>query len=1387
MDKRIVATAVVALLVLGAYVAIISFRSGSTPSPTTRNSSTAQNSSTTSTSPSSTTSQSTSTTQTTFQTSQASTAKREATEYFLTTIANSSEGSIVVAPTPTLTDGGYAPGTIVSLRAVPNNQQGSFTFLKWAGSVDGTSNPLEIRLESNRTAQAEFFNNDVLLSLAPSCPTSVVPSSPTTSEQPPASGGVSLNVVGQVGGVTQAVAAEGSYAYVGVGSRVTAFDISNPTSMTELGSTAPLKGTVTGIAINGSTAIVTAGGGGFYIVGLGNPAKPQVLGGFQTSGYAEGAAISGGYAFIADGPDGLQIFDVSNPTTPKLVGNAYNLNYVFGVSVAGGAAYLASADSGILTVNIANPSNPVETGQLALPGSTFAVAVSGETAIVAGGWGGLQVVDVASATQPKLIGGFNTSGWAMGVDEIGGLLYVAEGESGLQIYRLQGTSLDYIGGFHTSGSSTVAVAVTGNLALLADSNEGVAVVDVSTPSQPRILGEYESLSGAESVGISGGYIYVGSTNGLVRAVNLANPDSPQELGDFTASGFPGAVTASNGYAYVPTLNLEALYPLNVTDPSDLNPVSPIPLTFNTPGGEFGGLTAGAPRGAFIQGSTLYIADEKGMIIYDVSNPLSPCMLGHIPASSTLVNGAVTNVFINVVVDNGLAFISAGKNPTTVIVNVANPRDPQVIGQFDFASGGSNGVAFYGHTLYILGNNYLYAVNTTNPAQATEISDFALPTPSNDVYSATQLVSYSQGKLLVLDGSTLDAVDVSNPAGMAVSGSLALPYPASWVGANGSYIYVADNQGGVLVVQMSSGGPQTSPATKGGLTSSTGTTPSNTRHRSFLASWMEQVGLLMRNALVFLQGTLAPVAAWATPVKTPSLAATTPSDPGCVVTSTGDSGPGTLRACVEQAALGEHITFSPADFQASSPATIYLTSQLIISTELVINGTGAGVIVNGSQATPGTSAGIALGGDGVTLQGLEIVDFPSAGVSVAGAHDVIKGDVISGNHDDGVLVCCGPSAASDLVVGSFIGTTPTGTEVLGSQNQGITLSGVFTTVGGNEPSQRNILSGNLITDVVGTDTYGNVIEGNYIGLDSSGEHLLGSPSGQEVTLQVNSSSNLVMGNIIGGGFDLNIIDPGSQFNVITSNYFGLDATGTTELAPVMLGVSTPYNVIGGAQPGERNVIAGDIQITAPNVFVLGNYFGTNAKGDIAFQGTDKTIFLRGGVHDFIGGMGSGGGNLMVSNNGIQVTQGSLYDFVMGNTMGLTTSGQTGQKLGVDISIQTSEHIFVEGNNISGSYGCGTCLLAGADYNVIRANAITNNHGVGLNATSGTTGNTVYGNSFSGNGINAYDGGQSNHWDNGSSGNYWSDYTGVNRGDGIGSTPYYIKPNGTDGYPLILPPV
>jgi hypothetical protein len=108
--------------------------------------------------------------------------------------------------------------------------------------------------------------------------------------------------------------------------------------------------------------------------------------------------------------------------------------------------------------------------------------------------------------------------------------------------------------------------------------------------------------------------------------------------------------------------------------------------------------------------------------------------------------------------------------------------------------------------------------------------------------------------------------------------------------------------------------------------------------------------------------------------------------------------------------------------------------------------------------------------------------------------------------------------------------------------------------------------------------------------------------------------------------------------------------------------------------------------------------------------------------------------------------------------------------------------------SSDYGFGIYLSSSYN-NSISANIIREiiggrrSSGYGMRIYSGTK-NIMHLNSFIDNSINAYGGDLSNKWDNGSIGNYWDDYQGIDiNDDGIGDTPYEIRPGWRfDNFPL-----
>jgi parallel beta-helix repeat protein len=398
-----------------------------------------------------------------------------------------------------------------------------------------------------------------------------------------------------------------------------------------------------------------------------------------------------------------------------------------------------------------------------------------------------------------------------------------------------------------------------------------------------------------------------------------------------------------------------------------------------------------------------------------------------------------------------------------------------------------------------------------------------------------------------------------------------------------------------------------------------------------------------------------------------------------------------------------------------------------------NGSGVYIQNSGANTVSGNYIGTDVNGTvGLGNSGGGVYISSGAQNNTVGGDAAGERNVISGNDWDGVTIC-DSGTTGNTVSGNYIGTDVNGTADLGNTRDGVYIySGAQNnTIGGDEASERNVISGNAL-DGIGLFTAGsNVISGNYIGTDASGSADLGNAR-SGVFLSWYSVNNTIGGATAG---ERNVISgnggDGIWFNVLVSdtvvsgNYIGTDANGTADLGNDGNGVfieRSPNNLIGGDEASERNVISGSdmygIHISGSDATgntVSGNYIGTDASGTLDLSnGYSGVLISDGAQNNTIGGDTAGERNV-ISGNGL------LGVHISGS--GTTGNTVSGNYIGTDANSTTD----------LGNTWEGVAIWSGAQNNTVggdtdgERNVISGNDMYGVTIIySGTTGNTVSGN-------------------------------------------------------------
>jgi len=369
------------------------------------------------------------------------------------------------------------------------------------------------------------------------------------------------------------------------------------------------------------------------------------------------------------------------------------------------------------------------------------------------------------------------------IDDSSDIAYLAQGEGGLGIYNLSNPSQPLpIGTYNTDGSAQ-DVQVRGNYAYIADKFSGLKIIDISNPVKPVLIGSVDTSGVATKLVLYGDYVYMADFNRGLLVIDVSDPAKPAVQRAYDTDNFSlGVVISADGNtAYV--ADRSALLVFDISD-KGVAPVLQHSVT--------------TERDAYsiaIHGNVLYLADGKtGLLVFDIGNQsVAPVLLTTIDTP-----GVAKDVLVD-----GETLLLADGTSGLAYYDISVPESPRFVSQIN-TIGDSEDLAILGNDVLVAdGYGGLQVVDMTNPVS---------PALKGSV------VTVGAGRALVIDapGETafvadyyngLIAVDISNPFGLGVKGHYPVDGDGYWRGCfdlviDKRYAYIANGFQGLRIIDIS---------------------------------------------------------------------------------------------------------------------------------------------------------------------------------------------------------------------------------------------------------------------------------------------------------------------------------------------------------------------------------------------------------------------------------------------------------------------------------------------------------------------------------------------------------------------------------------------------------
>jgi hypothetical protein len=241
----------------------------------------------------------------------------------------------------------------------------------------------------------------------------------------------------------------------------------------------------------------------------------------------EKITVKGDYAYIAAGDGGFHIMDISIPQKPESIGFLDQMG-VQDVYLGEEYVYLASGDEGFQVVNIEEPTRPYTVMSRITPGA-LSVAGRDDFVFLADSELGLQIFDISDRQNPQRLSTLRDLKITQ-LDLQDSYLYGAAGDDGMVL-------IDISNPYNPQLIKTIDkypvhdILVQDELIYLACGSEGMIIYEKSSDSEWTELSRFPSQD-ARMIRLWEDYAMIADGKGGMKAVDVSSPEDPQNFGIF---------------------------------------------------------------------------------------------------------------------------------------------------------------------------------------------------------------------------------------------------------------------------------------------------------------------------------------------------------------------------------------------------------------------------------------------------------------------------------------------------------------------------------------------------------------------------------------------------------------------------------------------------------------------------------------------------------------------------------------------------------------------------------------------------------------------------------------------------------------------------------------